>query len=73
MKRCQLSKTAEESLNQDLFLQFQKIDLAGVRFMHIFLPIEKYHEPDTYSIISYVREFFSKIVLVVSRSNTKRL
>ncbi|RKO71370.1 5-formyltetrahydrofolate cyclo-ligase [Sphingobacterium puteale] len=69
MKRCQLSKQEEERLNRDLLLQFQKIDLTAVKFMHVFLPIEKYHEPDTYSIINYVNEFFSNIVLVVSRSN----
>jgi len=69
VKRCQLSKAEEESLNRKLLSQFQKIELASVKYMHVFLPIEKYHEPDTYSIINYVKEFFPKITLVVSRSN----
>ncbi len=69
MKRCQLSKEEEDILNHGLMLQFQKLDLTKVRFMHIFLPIEKYHEPDTYAIINYVKEVFPMIVLVVSRSN----
>jgi len=69
MKRCQLSKEDEESLNHKLLLQFQKIDLTKVSYMHVFLPIQKYHEPDTYPIINYVKEFFPKIILVVSRSN----
>ncbi|WP_343564855.1 5-formyltetrahydrofolate cyclo-ligase [Sphingobacterium sp.] len=69
LKRCQLSGEEEERLNRDLLLQFQKIDLTAVKFMHVFLPIEKYHEPNTYSIINYVKEFFPKVVLVVSRSN----
>lgn len=69
LKRCQLSGEEEERLNCDLLLQFQKIELTAVKFMHVFLPIEKYHEPNTYSIINYVKEFFPKVVLVVSRSN----
>jgi len=69
MKRCQLSKVDEESLNHELLSQFQKIELTKVSYLHVFLPIQKYHEADTYPIINYVREFFPKIILVVSRSN----
>lgn len=69
IKRCQLSTAEEKRLNQELLAQFQKLDLIAVRYMHIFLPIEKYHEPDTYSIIKYVKEFFPGIILVVSRSS----
>ncbi|MGE8377659.1 MAG: 5-formyltetrahydrofolate cyclo-ligase [Sphingobacterium sp.] len=69
IKRCQLSTEDEESLNHKLLLQFQKIDLTKVSYMHVYLPIQKYHEPDTYPIINYVKEFFPKIILVVSRSN----
>lgn len=69
IKRCQLSTAEENSLNEALLVQFQKVDLMAVRYMHIFLPIEKYHEPDTYSIIKYVKKFYPGIILVVSRSN----
>lgn len=69
VKRCQLAEEVELELNKKLLLQFKEIDLSMVKFMHIFLPIEKYHEPDTYSLINYIRASFPEITIVVSRSN----
>lgn len=69
IKRCELSKEREAKLNQMLLSQFRSIDLSTVNFLHIFLPIVKYHEPDTYLIIHYIQKFFPQIEIVVSRSN----
>jgi len=68
-KRCQLSLEEETALNEQLLSRFTKLDLSGVEFLHIFIPIGKYHEPNTYLIINYVQEFFPQIKIVVSRSN----
>ncbi len=69
VKRCQLSLAIETTLNEMLLTQFMKIDLSKVGFLHIFIPIEKYHEPNTYDIINYIQTFFPQVKIVVSRSN----
>ncbi|MGJ1240369.1 MULTISPECIES: 5-formyltetrahydrofolate cyclo-ligase [Sphingobacterium] len=68
-KRCQLSLERETALNERLLSQFTKLDLSRVEFLHIFLPVGKYHEPNTYLIINYIQAFFPQIKIVVSRSN----
>lgn len=69
IKRCQLPLESEIALNELLLSQFTKLDLSKVGFLHIFVPIEKYHEPNTYPIINYLQQFFPQIRIVVSRSN----
>jgi 5-formyltetrahydrofolate cyclo-ligase len=51
----------------DLF--FQEIDLNTVKFLHVFLPIKKHNEIDTFLIIRRLRIEFPLINIVVSRSN----
>lgn len=51
----------------DLF--FQEIDLKSIQFLHIFLPIKKQNEIDTFLIIRRLQIEFSFINIVVSRSN----
>lgn len=69
LKRCQLPLESEISLNERLLSQFTTLDLSEVGFLHLFIPIEKYHEPNTYPIINYVQQLFPQIKIVVSRSN----
>ncbi|WP_333865861.1 5-formyltetrahydrofolate cyclo-ligase [Sphingobacterium sp.] len=69
IKRCQLPLNIEIALNELLLSQFKKLDLSKIGFLHIFIPIEKYHEPNTYPIINYVQQVFPQIKIVVSRSN----
>lgn len=68
-KRFQLSLESENSLNERLLFQFTTLDLSKVGFLHLFIPIEKYHEPNTYPIINYVQQHFPQITIVISRSN----
>jgi 5-formyltetrahydrofolate cyclo-ligase len=51
----------------DLF--FQEIGLNTVKFLHVFLPIKKQNEIDTFLIIRRLQEEYPKINIVVSRSN----
>jgi 5-formyltetrahydrofolate cyclo-ligase len=51
----------------DLF--FQEIELKTVKFLHVFLPIKKQNEIDTFLIIRRLQVNFSFINIVVSRSN----
>lgn len=68
-KRCLLPLESENSLNERLLFQFTTLDLSKVGFLHLFIPIEKYHEPNTYPIINYVQQHFPQITIVISRSN----
>jgi len=68
-KRCQLPLESENSLNERLLFQFTTLDLSKVGFLHLFIPIEKYHEPNTYPIINYVQQHFPQMTIVISRSN----
>jgi 5-formyltetrahydrofolate cyclo-ligase len=51
----------------DLF--FQEIDLTTIKFLHVFLPIKKQNEIDTYLIIRRLQTEFPLVNIVVSRSN----
>ena len=50
-------------------LFFQEIDLKKVEYLHIFLPIKKQNEIDTFLIIRRLQKEYPKINIVVSRSN----
>ena len=50
-------------------LFFQEIDLKSIKFVHIFLPIKKQNEINTFLIIRKLQEEYPKINIVVSRSN----
>lgn len=51
----------------DLF--FQEINLNGIKFLHVFLPIKKQNEIDTFLIIRRLQIEFPFINIVVSRSD----
>jgi 5-formyltetrahydrofolate cyclo-ligase len=50
----------------DIF--FQEIDLKSVHYLHIFLPIKKQNEIDTFLIIKRLEEEYPSVKIVVSRS-----
>jgi 5-formyltetrahydrofolate cyclo-ligase len=49
-KRAQLSQVDYERLNHDLLEQFKQVDLSNINCIHLFLPIHKRKEPDTFLI-----------------------
>lgn len=61
-KRKALSTTEHSQLSQRLCDQFfNTVDLTGVNVLHIYLPIESKHEPDTWLIINRIRKEFPHI------------
>ncbi len=46
---------------------FQEIDLSGIGFLHVFLPIPKNKEPDTWMIIDGVRRNYPSVSIVIPR------
>ncbi|QNL51340.1 5-formyltetrahydrofolate cyclo-ligase [Olivibacter sp. SDN3] len=56
-------------LNERILFQFMKLPLEGVSYIHTFLPIEKYREPNTLLIIEYLRKAWPSIGIVVPRAD----
>jgi 5-formyltetrahydrofolate cyclo-ligase len=50
---------------KDLF--FQEVNLELIKYLHIFLPIEKQNEIDTFLIIRELQSKYSQIKIVISR------
>ena len=67
-KRKQLAQEECAAFNLKLYnLFFASIDLSFVRVLHIYLPIGKNNEPDTWIIIDRIRREFPHIRLSIPR------
>src|SRR5690606_28526977 len=68
-KRNVLTDEELKLFNLKLLEQFKGVSLQGFRFIHFFLPIVRFKEPDTYLMIHWLRVAHPEIEIVVSRSN----
>lgn len=68
-RRAELSDSEFFALNQLLLTQFKTLDLSETNSIHIFLPIVKKREPDTFLMIDWLQENHPQIQIVVSRAN----
>lgn len=67
-QRLSLSDKQFKLLNQQLVdLFFKSIDLSNVKYLHIFLPIEKFKEVDTWLIIDRTLKELPQIKLVIPK------
>jgi len=67
-KRSLLTIDDLEKLNHQLSDNFfNNIDLSGIKVLHVFLPILKHKEPDTWLIINRIQENFNHIKLILPR------
>lgn len=71
-KRSALSEAEYANLNNLLYVNFfATLDLSKVNTLHIFLPIKKNKEPDTWLIIHRIKNDFPKINIAVPRIKGK--
>lgn len=71
-KRRQLSQAECAQFNLQLYhLFFMQIDLSFIKVLHIYLPLEKNNEPDTWAIIDRVRREFPHIRISVPKVNSQ--
>lgn len=56
-------------MNQLLLTQFKTLDFSDITSIHVFLPIVRKREPDTYLLIDWLQENLPHIHIVVSRAN----
>lgn len=68
-RRSLLTNEEEKGLNNRLFFQFQHFVWKGLRYVHIFLPIRKFREPDTYQFADWFRGSYPEMRLVISKSD----
>jgi 5-formyltetrahydrofolate cyclo-ligase len=68
-KRNQLSQLAYDELNQKLLQQFQQLDLTAIKCIHLFLPIHKRKEPDTFLIRDWLAAHHPHILRVFPKAN----
>jgi len=56
-------------LSEMLLVQFKTLDLSDVKSIHIFLPILKHKEPDTFLIIAWLQTNHPEIEIVVPKAD----
>jgi len=68
-QRAALSDDGYAALNAALLTHFKQLSFAHVACMHIFLPIARHKEPDTYAMMTYLKQAYPDMTLVVPRSD----
>lgn len=71
-KRLQLSGTEYQTLNMHLLHQFMQLDFSGVTAVHVFLPMLRTKEPDTYLLIKYLQKEHPHIKRVFPKADFKQ-
>lgn len=71
--RAALSSQERETMSQQIAQNLQQLPIWQYNTYHIFLPIEKLHEINTYYIISLLKEQQKTIVVPVMQPETKNL
>jgi 5-formyltetrahydrofolate cyclo-ligase len=68
-KRQGLSRSQYWMLMDRLLDQFKQIDWLEYKMVHIFLPIKKHQEIDTFSILNYFKFAAPQLQIVIPRTN----
>ena len=68
-KRLSISRSRFLILTDDLMDQIKRIDWSQFRTIHIFLPIRKNNEVDTFSILNYFKQSEPQLQIVIPRTN----
>lgn len=72
-KRTNLSEEEIKSFQENIFQQILKIDFSSEKNIHIFLPIEKQKEINTYPIIEFLQKIGKQIIISKSDFKTNTL
>lgn len=68
-QRKALSKQEFWQLNDDILSEIEKIDWSIYRYVHLFLPIKENNEIDTFEIISYFKNHYPELKIVIPRTD----
>lgn len=67
--RNNLAEAEFNALCDALLVQFEKLDFTHIGSIHVFLPIVKNKEPNTFLFIDWLQKTHPEVQIVVSRSN----
>lgn len=70
-KRQNLAEETALQYNKDILANFKAYSFEGIRFIHFYLPIKKFKEPNTYPLIEWLLAKHPQINIVLSKSNLK--
>lgn len=68
-QRQSLSNQEFWALNEELLKQVSTIDWSKYKYVHLFLPIRENREIDTFELISFFRQHYPQLKIVVPRSD----
>ena len=68
-QRNALTQAQVNALNEGLLAQFASLDFTHINSLHIYLPIVKHNEPNTFLLIDWLQKNHPNIVIVVPKSN----
>ncbi|MBY0243831.1 MAG: 5-formyltetrahydrofolate cyclo-ligase [Sphingobacteriaceae bacterium] len=69
LKRKNLSEKQLFVLNEQLLVNFQKLDFSTIQTIHLFLPIAEKNEPNTFLIINWLKENHPNIKIIVPKAD----
>ncbi len=74
-KRLTLATNEFHALNAELLVRVKQVDFRKFSTVHLFLPIQGNHEPDTYKIADWLKTTYPTIRLAISKSDasTRRM
>lgn len=72
-KRSSLTRSQYWMLNDELIKQVRLIDWSQFKMVHIFMPIRKHMEVDTFSILNYFKHEEPGLEIVIPRTNFETL
>jgi len=72
-KRKELFTQKIQEFEENIYNQIYKLDFATVNYVHIFLPIEKQKEINTYPIINFLKTLNKTIIISKSDFKTNTL
>lgn len=67
-KRLNLSVAERLNMDEQICVNLQSFNWNNVSYVHVYLPLKKFNEPDTLGFVSYLRMNYPEIKLVVSKS-----
>lgn len=72
-RRINLTRSQYWNLNENLVEQVSKINWDQFKTVHLFLPINKHMEVDTFSILEYFKEYEADLQILIPRTNFEKV
>lgn len=68
-RRNALNLQEKASFDQQIFEHLKHIDWSSYNYIHVYLSMQKFNEPDTAEFITWLRKYYPEMNLVISKSD----